>query len=83
MSDDARRIIVNASYHLTSLDVPKKADVSFVDPFYPSFYGFVRDKAFFEERNLKPSDFGLGKSPVAKDPKGSPNWPFRKMGPKR
>lgn len=83
MSDDARRIIVNASFHLTGLDVPKKAEVSFVDPFYPSFYGFIRDKEFFAERNLKPADFGLGKSPVAKDPKGSPNWPFRKMGPER
>lgn len=82
VSDDARRIVVNASYHLTGLEVPMKADVSFVDPFYPSFYGFVKNPDFFAGRNLKPEDFALGKTPVAKDPPGSPNWPFRKMGPK-
>jgi type 1 glutamine amidotransferase len=82
VSDDARRIVVNASYHLTGLEVPAKADVSFVDPYYPSFYGFIRDKNFFPDRNLKPEDFGLGKSPVAKDPPGTPDWPFRQMGPR-
>ena len=82
VSDDARRIVVNASYHLTGLEVPKKADVSFVDPFYPSFYGFVKNPDFFAGRNLKPEDFALGKTPVAKDPPGSPKWPFREMGPK-
>ena len=81
VSADARRLVVNATYHLTGLDVPKAANVDFVDPFYPSFYGFVRDKQFWIDRNLKPQDFALGKSPVAKDPKGSPDWPFRKMGP--
>lgn len=81
VSEDARRLIVNASCYLTGLEVPKKANVSFVDPYYPSFYGFVRDKKFFAERNLKPEDFGLGRSPVAKDPPGSPDWPFREMGP--
>lgn len=81
VSADARRLVVNAAYHLTGLDVPKAANVDFVDPFYPSFYGFVRDKQFWIDRNLKPQDFALGKSPVAKDPKGSPDWPFRKMGP--
>ena len=43
-SEDLRRLIVNASYHLTGLDVPTKADVSYVDPFYPSFYGFTKDE---------------------------------------
>lgn len=81
VSADARRLVVNAAYHLTELEVPKAANVDFVDPFYPSFYGFVRDKQFWIDRNLKPQDFALGKSPVAKDPKGSPDWPFRKMGP--
>ncbi len=83
VSEDARRIVVNAAYHLTGLEVPKKADVEFVDPFYPSFYGFIRDKNFWPKRNLKPEDFGLGKSPVAVDPPGTPAWPFREMGPKK
>lgn len=81
VSADARRLVVNAAYHLTGLDVPKAANVDFVDPYYPSFYGFIRDKEFWPGRNLKPQDFALGKSPVAKDPNGSPDWPFRKMGP--
>jgi type 1 glutamine amidotransferase len=80
VSHDARRLVVNAAYHLTGLEVPKAANVDFVDPFYPSFYGFV-SKQFWIDRNLKPQDFALGKSPLPKDPPGSPNWPFRKMGP--
>ncbi|MDA1015579.1 MAG: ThuA domain-containing protein [Planctomycetota bacterium] len=83
VSNDARRIVVNAAYHLTGLDVPEAANVEFVDPFYPSFYGFIRDKTFWAKRNLHPEDFGLGKSPVAVDPPGTPNWPFRKMGPSK
>jgi type 1 glutamine amidotransferase len=82
MSADARRLIVNAAYQLTGLDVPAAANVDFVDPFYPSFYGFIRVKDFWRDRNLHPSDFALGKSPVAADPPGSPKWPFRQMGPK-
>lgn len=83
LSDDARRIIVNASFHLTGLEVPESANVAFVDPFYPSFFGFIQDKKFWPNRNLKPSDFRLGKSPVAVDPAGTPDWPFRQMGPKK
>ena len=82
VSEDLRRLIVNAALHLTGLEVPEKADVSYVDPFYPSFYGFIKDPAFWPGRNLKPADFGLGKAPVAVDPPGSPEWPFREMGPK-
>lgn len=81
VSEDARRLIVNASYHLTGLKVPKAADVKLVDPYYPSFYGFIRDPDFWKNRNLHPADFGLGHSPVAVDPPGSPIWPFRKTGP--
>jgi hypothetical protein len=81
VSHDARRLVVNAAYHLTGLEVSKAANVDFVDPYYPSFYGFIRDKGFWPGRNLKPQDFALGKSPLAKDPNGTPDWPFRKMGP--
>ncbi|NQV26076.1 MAG: ThuA domain-containing protein [Rhodopirellula sp.] len=81
VSHDARRLVVNAAYYLTGLEVPKAANVDFVDPFYPSFYGFINNKEFWADRHLKPQDFALGKSPLAKDPPGSPAWPFRKMGP--
>lgn len=58
---DLRRLVVNASYSLVGLDVPKKANVDYVDPFEPSFYGFqVAD--YFVKRGLKVEDFVLGKS---------------------
>ena len=82
VNEDLRRLIINASYHLTGLEVPEKADVTLVDPFYPSFFGFIKDPTFWPGRNLKPSDFDLGKSPPAVDPEGSPAWPFRETGPK-
>jgi hypothetical protein len=82
VSEGARRLIVNAAYHLTGLEVPEAADVQFVDPYYPSFYGFISDADFWRNRNLRPADFGLGRSPVAVDPPGSPEWPFRQTGPK-
>lgn len=72
-----RRLIVNAAYFLTDREVPRQADVEFVDPFYPSFYGFIRDKEYWRELNRKPGDYRLGKSPVAPDPPGSPDWPHR------
>ena len=79
VKEDMRRLIVNASYHLMGLDVPEKAKVNFVDPFYPSFYGFwkKKDGDKWKERALVPSDFGLGKDPAAVDPPGSPEWGFR------
>ncbi len=77
VDENLRRLIVNASYHLTGLEVPQKADVQYVDPFYPSFYGFVPDKDYWKNQNLQPADFGLGKSPALSDPPGSPKWPFR------
>uniref|UniRef100_UPI003B59A6B5 PVC-type heme-binding CxxCH protein n=1 Tax=Shewanella gaetbuli TaxID=220752 RepID=UPI003B59A6B5 len=58
---DLRRLVVNASYFLLGLKVPKQANVSYVDPYKPSFYGFqVAD--YFVKRELKVDDFVLGKS---------------------
>ncbi|MEM0926197.1 MAG: hypothetical protein AAGJ83_09205, partial [Planctomycetota bacterium] len=72
-----RRMIVNASYHLLELPVPEKADVTYVDDYVPSFYGFIREKGYFEKLNLQPSDYQLGRFRQLDDPKGSPAWPFR------
>lgn len=58
---DLRRMIVNATYFLTDLEVPESANVKFVDTYVPSFYGFPAD-TYFAERNLRVEDFGLGKS---------------------
>lgn len=81
VSADARRLIVNASYFLAGLDVPKAANVDFVDPYYPSFFGFIGNKEHWANRNLRLSDFALGKTPPADDPPGSPDWPFRQVKP--
>jgi len=40
LSEDLRRLFVNASYHLTGLEVPKKADVATIGEFTPSKFGF-------------------------------------------
>lgn len=81
LSEDLRRMVVNATLHLLKRDVPKKADVAFVDPFYPSFFGFIRDKDWWPSANMKPTDYGLGKSSHRPDPKGTPDWPFRPTPP--
>ena len=77
VNEGLRRLIVNAAYFLTDQPVPEKANVEFIDPFYPSFFGFIREDGYWEKANLKPEDLGLGKTPHMPDPKGSPNWDFR------
>lgn len=75
LDEDLRRLIVNASYFLLGREVPEKADVGFVDQFNPSFYGFIRDKSFFKNLDLRPEDLDLGKdTPKSPDPSGSPEW---------
>ena len=61
--ENLRRMVVNASLHLTGLKVPSKADVGFIDPFQPTKYSAISDKTYYKKRNLKPDDYGLGKSP--------------------
>jgi hypothetical protein len=79
VNEDLRRMVVNATFFLTGLEVPAKADVAYIDPFYPSFYGFIRDKAHWPGQDMQPADYGLGQSPAAPDPKGTPEWGFRPL----
>lgn len=58
---DLRRLVVNAAYYLLDMSVPAKADVAYVDPFEPSFYGF-QDPDYFTKRKLRVEDFKLGHS---------------------
>jgi hypothetical protein len=44
VSEDLRRLIVNACYHLTGLEVPRKADVTPVGDFNPTMFGFNQYK---------------------------------------
>lgn len=61
LSEDLRRLVVNVAYEFTGKTVPAKADVSFVDPYAPTFYGFLKTEAW-STRGLKPADLGLGKA---------------------
>jgi len=60
--ENLRRLIINAAFHLLGLEVPEKADVSYVDGFNPTFYGFIREQDYFKNRNLQPGDFAPGKT---------------------
>jgi mono/diheme cytochrome c family protein/glucose/arabinose dehydrogenase len=55
-SEGLRRLIVNSVFWGLKMDVPAKADVTYVDPYNPSFYGFNT-----ERRDLKVESLGLGK----------------------
>lgn len=83
VDEDLRRLIVNAAISLTCGEVPEKADVEYVDPFYPTFYGFINDQEYYKTLNLKPEDFGLGKAPHRADPPDTPEWPFRPVPEKK
>ncbi len=60
LDSDLRRLFVNTAYHLTGLTVPDMADVTLVDPFSPTFYGFNNVEGYYSQRNLRISDFKLG-----------------------
>jgi hypothetical protein len=55
-SEGLRRMIVNATYAGLGMEVPRKANVDYVDPYKPLFYGFNSFR-----RGIKPSDHALGK----------------------
>ena len=75
VSDDLRRLLINASFFLLKMEVPEKATVDYIDPFYPGFYGF--DRKVWKERKLNTAIFALGQSPCYPDVPKSPKWPFR------
>ena len=40
--------------------------------------GFLKDKKnYWKNMDMQPHDYGLGKSPYAEDPSGTPVWNFR------
>ncbi len=70
--EDLRRLVVNASLHLTTQKVPEKADAAYVDPFQPTDYGFIKETSYYQKLNLKPDDYALGKSPATGLPGKNP-----------
>ena len=55
-NEGMRRLVVNGVYWGLGMDVPAKADVTYVDEYIPSFYGFDGFR-----KGLHASDFELGK----------------------
>jgi hypothetical protein len=55
-NEGLRRLIVNAVYWGLGMEVPRAADVTYVDEYQPSFYGFDGFR-----KGLHASDFELGK----------------------
>jgi hypothetical protein len=55
-NEGLRRLIVNGVYWGLGLDVPAKADVTYIDEYHPSFYGFDGFR-----KGLHASDFELGR----------------------
>jgi hypothetical protein len=53
-SEDLRRLLVNASYWLTGLEVPAKADATIVGEFKPLYFGFGKFT-----KGVKPADLEL------------------------
>ena len=68
-NEGLRRLLVNAVYWGLSMDVPQRADVTYVDEYKPSFYGFDGFR-----KGLHPSDFALGKK-VPGEPLARPATP--------
>lgn len=62
-SEGLRRLIVNGVYWGLGLDVPAKANVDYVDPYQPLFYGFRTHR-----RGIRAADHALGKVLPAGDP---------------
>jgi putative heme-binding domain-containing protein len=57
LNESLRRLVVNGVYWGLGLDVPKKANVTIVDEYKPSFYGF---KGY--RKGMKVADLELGKA---------------------
>jgi hypothetical protein len=55
-NEGLRRLVVNGVYWGLGLDVPARADVTYVDEYVPSFYGFDGFR-----KGLRPSDFEIGR----------------------
>jgi hypothetical protein len=59
-NEGLRRLVVNGVYWGLGLEVPARADVTLVDPYEPTMYGFGGFR-----RGLRPADYALGCSPTA------------------
>jgi hypothetical protein len=65
-NEGLRRLMINSVYWGLGIDVPAHADVTYVDAYRPSFYGFGGFR-----KGLRPSDFAIGAT-VPGEPLGRP-----------
>ncbi len=78
-NEGLRRMVINGVFWGLGLDVPAETDVTIVDEYKPSFFGFIKDY-FKDGRGLKVSDLELGKAMpgeplAAPTPKPKPEEP--------
>lgn len=76
LNEGLRRLVVNGVYWGLGLEVPNKANVTFVDEYKPSFYGFDGHR-----KPMKVSDLELGKA-MPGEPLAPPNPNAPKATPK-
>ncbi len=57
-SEDLRRLIVNGVYWALDLPIPDHADVAYVDPLKPRYFGST---IHGYQRGMRPADYGPGK----------------------
>jgi hypothetical protein len=62
-SEGLRRLVVNGVYWGLGLEVPARADVTCVDPYEPTMYGFGGYR-----RGMRPADHALGRPLAARGP---------------
>lgn len=67
-NEGLRRMVVNAVYWGLGMEVPKKANVAYVDEYKPTMYGFGGFR-----HGIKPSDHALGKVLPPGEPKKAAN----------
>jgi hypothetical protein len=58
--EGTRRMLANAVYFLLDLDVPEQGTaVDVVGSFEPTMYAFKREKDYWKNKNMRPSDFAM------------------------
>lgn len=59
LSEDLRRLIVNATYWAADLEtkIPEKASVAISENYKPSMFGFQKDPNFFKDQKIQPKDY--------------------------
>ena len=60
-SEGLRRLLVNACYWAVGMEdqIPAKACVDVVGEFKPNFYGYMREKGFWQKKGVRPADLAL------------------------